>query len=949
MPARLTCPSCSAVLQVPEESLGKKVRCPKCQTVLATDPTAPVAEPAPQATGRDPKEHGSQDHPPRATPRKTEANRSRPRRRDDDDEDEDRPRKSRRNSSNAPAASGATSSAVGAGIIIFGVVALAALVLVCGGGTLAWFLLSPGPAAPPAPAAGPVALAPQPPPPVEDPPKPQAAEQPKEPAGEFNLAESRKGVVFVRTLIPGLPPFVGSGFLVSKDGLVYTNRHVIRPVPRLPDQGRKVVVGVPSPKNAEELDYFQAEVVYQPATDDALDFAVVKIAARPDYGEFRPLPLAAGKPELGQAVAVLGFPFIKADQPIFSFNKGGVSATKVEVDGKSFFQTDAAINPGNSGGPVVNAKGEVLGVVTLRKVNANNMGYALHLAEVGAATASAKDRIAAARPEPGPGDVKHLAATPAIAPKAENYEVVQGQVAESKGLRIDADGGKYWLALKETLPPNFRLVATCNVEFLKGRQVIYVTQKPMLRTLVVRFGTDDVRPDILERVGHGFQVSDSRLLYWRGADILANKGEGSPDEPFILSVTRVGDQTVVALDGQVVLSQRDGRALSGRHRLCFGGYLSRLSLGDVAVIDLGDGKGVALPPAAAAPDKPIASPGPKPDGGLGTPAKAEAVGDLKVTALALGRGQAPGCLCWSKDGKAFYHLDGVGTVRRVGYPSFKEEAGLETGKKCGWVSVSAEGVVLTVTGAQEMWLLDAKSLAVASKVPIAKAKRVASSPALSYAYAADMTAFGGTMSAIDLKAAKVVKQYTNTDFIKQGVNFDFPMLTQDGKALFTTGGFGPIYRFELDGAAVKFGDASPGVLSGRFEGLSLSPDGKFVCAPSGGGNGATEGESDPPPYTTAIFGGGDLKKPLLRLKSGAYPLAVGFDTKSGLVYAQNGDSQLIVYDTEGIKLKEYKLGQDAGSTRQFLVHPDGRKLLVLCEGGDVAKPSPVWHVELPAK
>ena len=54
-------------------------------------------------------------------------------------------------------------------------------------------------------------------------------------------------------------------------------------------------------------------------------------------------------------------------------------------------------------------------------------------------------------------------------------------------------------------------------------------------------------------------------------------------------------------------------------------------------------------------------------------------------------------------------------MRRISLPDFKEDAALEAGKKCGWLSVSAEGVVLTANEAQEMWLLDGKSLKVIKK------------------------------------------------------------------------------------------------------------------------------------------------------------------------------------------------------------------------------------------
>jgi predicted Zn finger-like uncharacterized protein len=924
MPVRVTCPSCSASLRISDGAAGQKVRCPKCQAMFPTQPPAPVADEAREPRRRTRGDREDEGVTTQRTIPKAGAGRSpRPRR---EEEDEDRPRESRRKTAKGPAASRPGASRGGAGVVIAVVALLALLVLVAGGGAVAWWLLRPG---------APVALNHQPAQAEDGQAKPPPAEQekppPKEPAGEFNLAEARKGVVYVKTLVPGLPSASGSGFLVSKDGLVYTNRHVVRPFAGMPEQGRKVLVGVPSPKNVEELDYFQAEVVYQPEAGDPLDFAVLKIAARPDYGEFRPLPLAAAKPELGQPVAALGFPFIKADQPVFSFNKGGVSAAKVDLEGKSFCQTDAAVNPGNSGGPLVNARGEVVGIVTARKANANNMGYALHLAEAGAAADAARARVAATRPEAGPGDFRRLAVTPGIAPKAENYEVINGQVAHANVLRIDGDGGRYWLALKQTLPPNFQLTVPCQVEFLKGKQVIYVSQRTMLRTLVVRFGTDDVRTDILERVGHGLQYSESRMLMWRGADVVATRGEGSPDEPFLLSVTRVGDQTMVAVDGHVVLNQRDGRPLAGRHRLCFGGYLSRLFLGEVTVTDLGDGKGVQLPPAAPPPDRPVGpldptEPGP---GGVAGPGEPRKVEDVAVTMLPTPPAELPVAACWGEDGKSVYVVDGRGVVRRLGAQGLKEEAKADVEAKVTRLSLSAEGLLAMAPDIQAAFLLDARTLKPKSKIEVSKATQIVSAPNLGFAVAVGQST---PLFLVDLKSGKV-SELVGKDFGQPDLGaFDTLAFTPDGRFLFASTG-SPLHRFAVRDGKLHFEESSYPIRNtgAGFEGIFC--DVAHVALPCGGGNNPPP--KDHPsgrPYMCYVYPVGNLKKPDYTMV-GVNHAVMAFDAKRGGAYSTTGGPEvnLVRFNKNGLEVKRYSLG--VGTVRRLVPQPQGDKLVLLSDKG----------------
>lgn len=138
---------------------------------------------------------------------------------------------------------------------------------------------------------------------------------------------------------------MGSGFIISGDGYVVTNNHVV-------ENARQVVVRLPDRQE------FDAEVV---GLDPRSDLAVLKIE-----GEGLPtLSLAEGRDvKVGQWVLAIGSPF-GLD---FSVTAGIVSAlgrslpTETGDNYVPFIQTDVAINPGNSGGPLFNLEGEVIGV-----------------------------------------------------------------------------------------------------------------------------------------------------------------------------------------------------------------------------------------------------------------------------------------------------------------------------------------------------------------------------------------------------------------------------------------------------------------------------------------------------------------------------------------------------------------------------------------------------------
>jgi serine protease Do len=159
-------------------------------------------------------------------------------------------------------------------------------------------------------------------------------------------------------------PIIGSGFIVSSDGYVVTNEHVA---------GESTLVRCVL-YNKEEFD---AEVV---GVDKYTDVAVLKL--KTDRKDLPKVALASSENlEAGQTVLALGSPQGLAR----SVSMGIISVTDRYLGGRdesvapynNWIQTDAAINPGNSGGPLVNLKGQVVGVNARRLGGADNVGFAI--------------------------------------------------------------------------------------------------------------------------------------------------------------------------------------------------------------------------------------------------------------------------------------------------------------------------------------------------------------------------------------------------------------------------------------------------------------------------------------------------------------------------------------------------------------------------------------------
>lgn len=163
--------------------------------------------------------------------------------------------------------------------------------------------------------------------------------------------------------VSGTKTSQGTGIVISEDGYVVTNSHVI-------GDSKKYTVKVAF---SEEEEYKASVVGY----DTRTDLAVLKI----DAGKkLTPAEFAdSDDVEVGQDVAAIGNPGgINFSN---SLTRGIISALNRKVDDSSvgFLQTDAAINPGNSGGPLVNLAGQVIGINTIKIVDTEyeGMGFAI--------------------------------------------------------------------------------------------------------------------------------------------------------------------------------------------------------------------------------------------------------------------------------------------------------------------------------------------------------------------------------------------------------------------------------------------------------------------------------------------------------------------------------------------------------------------------------------------
>lgn len=174
----------------------------------------------------------------------------------------------------------------------------------------------------------------------------------------------------------------GSGFIITSDGLIVTNKHVVA------DSAAQYSVILSDGRK------FAAKVI---AADPFVDVAFIKISAQN-------LPVVtlgdSDKVIAGQTVIAIGYSLGEYQNTV---TKGIISGIKrrITAEGETLdetIQTDAAINPGNSGGPLINLKGEVVGMNTAINQQGQSVGFAIPINNIKQIIASVKQYGRIVRP-----------------------------------------------------------------------------------------------------------------------------------------------------------------------------------------------------------------------------------------------------------------------------------------------------------------------------------------------------------------------------------------------------------------------------------------------------------------------------------------------------------------------------------------------------------------------
>ncbi len=186
------------------------------------------------------------------------------------------------------------------------------------------------------------------------------------------VQSSEKSVVVIVTDVGA-----GSGFVITKDGFVATNYHVVA-------GSSKLTVTIQKRDTRDKVELPGARIA---AVDPDRDLCIIKLPACPEDvgtdGKYRAAPVRVnGEVRSGENVIVIGNPGMGSQLLDYTVTRGIISNASRTLNKRKVIQTSAPVNPGNSGGPLFDDSGNVLGVVTAKGLGVESVTFAVPVADL---------------------------------------------------------------------------------------------------------------------------------------------------------------------------------------------------------------------------------------------------------------------------------------------------------------------------------------------------------------------------------------------------------------------------------------------------------------------------------------------------------------------------------------------------------------------------------------
>lgn len=696
---------------------------------------------------------------------------------------------------------------------------------------------------------------------------------------EDHLDHLKRATVYIQMTTPR-GTASGSGFLFKVSGgtgFIVTNQHVIEP-----NEKFRIPISVVFSSGEGNEKPVAATLL---AADADRDLALLSVPLPPNYQPI--VRVTTKKIRETMPVYILGFPFGQAlaenhGNPSITIGKGSVSSIRKDDFGQvAKIQIDGDVNPGNSGGPIVDTEGNLVGIA-VATVLGTNIGFAIPPESLERFFEGRVKTITFQIIENANGQARIKMGVDLIDPlqKLKGVTILWLPAADLAA-KPELNRDHEFPAIQG---PNLR-------EFKLGMNGSRAEGEFALAGKAGESSTYSFQIRYLLENGHArhTQVSDYRLDF-EGRSV----AQGQPPKP------NQPPQTPPNQEGDW----------------------------------LGGGGQPGSGPQAQADADPVRS-------GATLLGPLKQVIDAQTAEVKLGGGQILPCIQFSTDGSRAFVLTKEGELRSILTESFTEELKLNIGQLCTWMERSRLGLVVAVAGYQELWIVDELTLKVKRRIPVASVERVATAPTLDVAFATPAGQHIPNMYVVDLNLGRVVDTLRDSQVWEEGQNrivrhpdgvvlssFRNITVSPDGVYLYCVG-FECLHQFKINRTRLTYEQMGPRIGSNPQR-IEISPDSRYVCMPSGGGNGSPKNHpATATPYHTFVYRVGDLQRPVITIDSGNYPRALAFDRVKGMIYGQNHDHSLITFLPSGMRQKEYKLDTRGNETAQIAVHPGGGRLLVL--------------------